>query len=40
MQYMQRGYKGDYIVLKSANKLTKYSDIQTSDDERFEIAYI
>jgi hypothetical protein len=40
MQRMWRGYKGDYIVLESADELTEYSDIRTGDEERFEIAYV
>jgi hypothetical protein len=37
---MWRGYRGDYIVLESADGLTEYSDIRTGDDERFEIVYV
>ena len=40
MQYIWRGYRGDYIVLESADGLTEYSDIRTGDDERFEITYV
>jgi hypothetical protein len=40
IQYMWRGYGGDYIVLESADGLTEYGDTRTGDDERFEIAYV
>ncbi|CZR68461.1 uncharacterized protein PAC_18360 [Phialocephala subalpina] len=40
IQHMWRGYGGDYIVLKSADGLTEYSDTRTGDDERFEIAIL
>ena len=40
IQHMWRGYGGDYIVLESADGVAQYGDIQTGDEERFEIAYV
>jgi hypothetical protein len=40
IQHMWYRYRRDYIVLKSANKLTEYSNTQTSNDKRFEIIYV
>jgi hypothetical protein len=40
IQYMWHRYRGDYIVLESADRLTEYSDIQTGDNERFKIVYV
>jgi hypothetical protein len=40
MQYIWRGYRGNYIILESADGLTKYGDIWTGDNERFKIIYV
>ena len=40
VQHMWRGYRGDYIVLESADGLTKYRDTRTGDEEGFQIAYV
>jgi hypothetical protein len=40
IQHMWHGYGGDYIVLESADGVAQYGDIQTGDEERFEIAYV
>ncbi|KAH6663814.1 hypothetical protein B0J14DRAFT_661754 [Halenospora varia] len=40
MQHMWRGYRGDYIVLESADGLTEYRDTRTGDEEGFQIAIL